>query len=122
MNVQTPVRLNKNTQTAYKIETMKTIELTESNATLRLDGSEATRSMDIKSITVKKWPASEGHIKMIVLDEKDVPIYSQVLELSGAMENGSVAINKRFVFYDHLSVQFLAEAAGEAFTLVVNFE
>ncbi|MFD2512461.1 hypothetical protein ACFSRY_01170 [Pontibacter locisalis] len=101
---------------------MKTIELTETNATLRLDGSEATRSMDIKNITIKKWPATGGHIKMIVLDEKDVPIYSQVLELSEAMENGAVAVNKRFVFYDHLSVQFMTETGEGSFNLVVNFE
>lgn len=101
---------------------MKSIELTETNNTIRLDGSEATRSMDIKDVMVKKWPEAGGDIKLIVFDEKDVPIYSQVLDSSQAKENEAIPVNRRFVFYDHLSVKFLAEAAEEPFNLVVNFE
>ncbi|GAB3833873.1 hypothetical protein [Pontibacter rugosus] len=99
---------------------MKTVELTESNATLRLEGSESTRSMDIKQVTVKKWPASGESLKLIVLDEKDIPIYSQLLEPSQAPEDNIITIDKRFVFYDHLSVQL--EANASPFSVIIHFE
>ena len=99
---------------------MKTIELTESNTTLRLEGNEATRSMDIKQVSVKKWPASGTGIKLTVLDEKDVPIYSQELNPAETKGYETIEVNKRFVFYDHLSLQ--VEAGGNPFSVVVHFE
>lgn len=101
---------------------MESIELTETNNTIRLDGSEATRSMDIKDVEVKKWPEAGGNIKLIVFDEKDVPIYSQALASSQTKENEAIPVNRRFVFYDHLSVKFITETEGPTFTLVINFE
>ncbi|WP_439882769.1 hypothetical protein ACSX1A_06270 [Pontibacter sp. MBLB2868] len=101
---------------------MESIELTETNNTIRLDGSKATRSMDIRNVELKKWPEAEGSIKLIVFDEKDVPIYSQVLEPSQAKENDAIVVGKRFAFYDHLSVKFLPVTEGDTFTLVINFE
>ena len=56
-----------------------------------------------------------------MLDEKDVPIYSQLLDSSQAKEDGAIPVGKRFVFYDHLSVQVLAEPAGAPFAVVINF-
>ncbi|MER2999206.1 hypothetical protein [Pontibacter populi] len=99
---------------------MKTVELTKSNATLRLEGSESTRSMDIKQVNVKKWPASGESLKLIVLDEKDIPIYSQLLEPPQALEDNIITIDKRFVFYDHLSVQL--EASTSPFSVIIHFE
>ena len=99
---------------------MKTVELTESNATLRLEGSGSTRSMDVKQVAVKKWPTSGGGLKLIVLDEKDIPIYSQVLEQSQTQADNNLAIDKRFVFYDHLSLHL--EADGSPFSVVIHFE
>lgn len=101
---------------------MKTVELNELNPTLRIAGSESTRSMDIKNLTVKKWPGSDARIKLIVLDEKNIPIFSQVLDPNQAEDVGAVEVNKKFVFYDHLSVVVTAEPAESPFAVEIEFE
>ncbi|MCX2740849.1 hypothetical protein [Pontibacter anaerobius] len=101
---------------------MKSIQLTEANATLRLEGDEATRSMDIRNVEVKEWPSSGGGIKLTVFDEKDIPIYNQVMKQGKAKDDGAITVDKRFVFYDHLAVRFEAEKPESKFTLVINFD
>jgi hypothetical protein len=101
---------------------MKTQELNESNTTLKLTGSEATRSMDIKSVEVKKWPAAGGNLELHVLDEKDITIYSQELEPAQESDAGAITVGKRFVFYDHLSVQIIARKEGSSYSVKLNFE
>ncbi|WP_439882695.1 hypothetical protein ACSX1A_05890 [Pontibacter sp. MBLB2868] len=100
---------------------MKAIELNENNSTLIISGSQATRSIDIKKVTVNRWPAADDSLKMLVLDEKDVPIYSQVMETSQARQGGTIEVDKRFVFYDHLSVQFITERENSGFDVTLNF-
>jgi len=99
---------------------MKAIEVNELNASFRLSGSEATRSLEIVTVVVDQWPAT-GELKLLVWDEKDVPIYSQVLDPALADEAGAVEVNKRFVFYDHLSVQLVAEPPASPFAARVHF-
>ncbi|GAA4435978.1 hypothetical protein GCM10023188_28480 [Pontibacter saemangeumensis] len=101
---------------------MKTIELNHYNASFRVSGSEATRSLAIQSIMVKEWPEAASHLKLLVLDEKDIPIYSQVLDSPQAKEDAAIPVDKSFVFYDHLSVQVISEPAGMPFSVVVNFD
>ncbi|TPE41034.1 hypothetical protein [Pontibacter mangrovi] len=95
---------------------MKSMQLNEANATLRLEGSEATRSMDIKEVLVDTWPSSGG-LHLTVLDEKNIPIYHQVLERS----QSAIPVERRFVFYDHLAVHVQAEKPGERFALTLRF-
>lgn len=85
-----------------------------------MEGSEATRSMEIKDIEVKQWPSLGGNLTLTVFDEKDIPIYNKVLE--NGQTSGSVSIDRRFVFYDHLSVSFTADNQGDSFSLVIHFE
>ncbi len=78
--------------------------------------------MDIKNLVVKKWPTSDARIKLIVLDEKDIPIYSHLLDPAQDEGTDTVEVNKKFVFYDHLSVVVTAEPAESPFTIVIEFE
>jgi len=101
---------------------METIELNQYNASFRIHGSEDRKSLEVKSIFVQDWPASGGSINLLVLDEKDMTIYSQLLDSSLAEGANLIVINKRFAFYDHLSVLVKAEPLEMPFSVVVNFE
>lgn len=101
---------------------MKSIQLSASNNILYVAGSEATRSMDIKDVSVNYWPASGKPIVLTVLDEKDIPIYTTELRREQATKDGTIEIGERFVFYDHLSVQLKTQNADDSFSLTLNFE
>jgi hypothetical protein len=101
---------------------MKTITLTNYNTTLRLHGTEDTRSLELKTLTVNEWPASEEDLELTVIDEKDVPIYSKHLQPSQHSSGEEIAIRKKFVFYDHISVHISANNPESTFEVVLNFE
>jgi hypothetical protein len=100
---------------------METIELTEANAVLRIEGSKLTRSITLKSLEVKAWPES-GNLKLIVLDEKDMPIFKEELKSGVESSNGLLVIDKRFAFYDHLSVNIVPEKEDLSFSVILHFE
>jgi hypothetical protein len=101
---------------------MKTITLTNYNNTLRLHGTEDTRSLELETLTVQEWPASEGDLKLTVIDEKDVPIYSILLQPSQHRTGEAIAIRKKFVFYDHISVHVTTDNPESTFVAMLNFE
>ena len=100
---------------------MEAIELNHLNSTFRIHGSEDKRSLEIRDVEVREWPQEKG-LKLLVLDEKDVPIYSQPLSSSQPGGTGTIEVNKRFVFYDHIAVCLEADAVGSPFSAVVKFD
>lgn len=94
--------------------TMETIQLNHLNSAFRISGSEERRSLEISSVAVQKEPDASAILKLIVLDEKDVPIYSQELSDGGEV-NSSIDINKEFAFYDHLTVRITADPESSPF-------
>ena len=101
---------------------MKTITLNNYNATLRLHGSEETRSLELKTNTVTEWPATDEDLKLTVIDEKDVPIYSKHLQPSQHSTGEEIAIQERFVFYDHISVSITTDNPESTFAVIMSFE
>ena len=99
---------------------VKTILLNQFNTSFRIQGSEETRSLELKSILLKEWPEKGGSLKVIVLDEKDVPVFSQEIVPAQAAGVSTVEVNKKFVFYDHLTVLVTAEPAERVFSVEVN--
>ena len=100
---------------------MKTITLNTYNATLRLQGDENTRSLDLKTIAVQQWPET-GTLTLTVIDEKDMPIYNRHFIHSDYQADATIEINERFVFYDHLSVHLASEPAESNFEVIISFE
>lgn len=94
---------------------MKTVQLNQYNTTFRVEGSEQTRSLEIKEVVARNGASSS--LNLLVIDEKDITIYSQPLNASG-----ETAVGKRFVFYDHLSVKVEAGTPDTPFTVEVHFE
>ena len=83
------------------------------------------RSLRIENVCVRQWPEQADEFKLIVLDEKDVPIYRQVLRAQEASEiagTGTVAVGKEFAFYSHLSVALTTEPGGVPFSAEVIFK
>jgi hypothetical protein len=99
---------------------METIRLNHLNNAFRLEGSEKRRNLELYSVSVQEWPAGEATLKLVVVDEKDVPIYSQ--PLAPSQQNEEISIGKTFGFYDHLSVQLRAEPDGSPFEALVHFK
>ncbi|MEJ8804288.1 hypothetical protein [Pontibacter sp. H249] len=92
---------------------MKTIELNQFNTTFRVEGSSQTRSLEIKKVDL--YSSDSQGLKLNVIDEKDITIYSQPLNQSGI-----TVVGKRFVFYDHLSVNVEAEQADTTFAVTLH--
>ncbi|WP_162426725.1 hypothetical protein [Pontibacter pudoricolor] len=101
---------------------MKTITLTNYNATLRLHGTEGTRSLELKTLTVQEWPFPDGELKLTVIDEKDVPIYSKHVQPSQHNTEEEITIGEKFVFYDHMAVNISADNPESTFAVTLNFE
>lgn len=101
---------------------MEAIELNQLNSTFQVHGSEDKRSLEIKAIEVKEWPKAGRVLKLVVFDEKDVPIYSRQLQSFQPESTGTVTINQRFVFYDHISVRLEADTEGSIYSAIVKFE
>mgnify|MGYP005754508955 CR=1 FL=1 len=101
---------------------MKSIQLSASNNILHVAGSDTTRSMDLKNVSVTYWPASGKPILLTVFDEKDIPIYNTELSREQASKEGTIEIGEKFVFYDHLSVQLKTQNEDDSFSLTLNFE
>ena len=99
---------------------METIRLNHLNNAFRLEGSEKRRNLELYSVSVQEWPAGEATLKLVVVDEKDVPIYSQALAPSQQSEE--ISIGKNFGFYDHLSGQLRTEPEGSPFEAQVHFK
>lgn len=101
---------------------MKDIKLSQLNPAFRVSGSDTMRSLRLKRISVHLWPEPVEMFMLLVLDEKDVPIYRQVLHSSGRGDSGAIVVDKAFAFYDHLSVLVTTEPEGVPFSVAVTFE
>ena len=101
---------------------MKSITLNKYNATLRLHGTDETRSLQLKTIDVKVWPAASATLTLTIIDEKDVPVYSRRLAPSGQGGEDTIPINEKFVFYDHLSLHLASDPEDRDFEAVVTFD
>ncbi|WP_162054634.1 hypothetical protein [Pontibacter pamirensis] len=100
---------------------METIHLNHLNSAFRISESEGRRSLEISSVSVEKEPDASATLKLIVLDEKDVPIYSQELSDGGEVHS-SIDINQEFAFYDHLTVRIIAEPESSPFSATLTFK
>jgi hypothetical protein len=102
---------------------METSKLTHLNSSLRVEGSEKRRSLEIKQVQVLQPPQADHAVKLKlqVLDEKDVTIYSQPLVPGGPHADTAVHIDQKFVFYDHLTVRVTADPEESAFEIEVSF-
>lgn len=100
---------------------METVHLNHLNSAIRIGGSEERRSLEISSVAVEKEPDASATLKLIVLDEKDVPIYSQELSDGGEV-NSSIDINQEFAFYDHLTVRITSEPENSPFNATLHFK
>lgn len=100
---------------------MESIDLNHLNPLFKIKGNEERRSLEIISVAVEKEPDASATLKLIVLDEKDVPIFSQELSSGGEVKS-SIDINKKFVFYDHLTVRITAEPDDVPFHAALHFE
>ncbi|GAB3200845.1 hypothetical protein ABID22_003180 [Pontibacter aydingkolensis] len=98
---------------------MEAVNLNQHNSAFRIEGNEKTRSINLKSIHITKMPEKDTKLSLLVLDEKDIPIYNQMLDVE---KDNSVVIEKRFVFYDHLSVKVEADKIDTSFSAMVSFE
>ena len=101
---------------------METIELNHLNSALRLSGSEKRRGITIETITVKKWPEAGENLKLLIIDEKEITIYSQPFSAAQREEEQKIVIHKTFNFYDHLTVKVEAESGDSPFAVEVAFE
>ncbi|WP_161890136.1 hypothetical protein [Pontibacter russatus] len=104
---------------------MENVKLNESNSSFHVSGSEAMRSLRIEQVWVRQWPERADEFKLIVLDEKDVPIYRQILHAQEAPETAgtdTIAVGKEFAFYDHLSVVLTTEPGGVPFSAEIIFK
>ena len=93
---------------------METIELNQFNSSFRIEGNERTRSLEIMEVVARNGDSTG--LNLLVIDEKDITIYTQPLNPSG-----ETAVGKRFAFYDHLSVKVEAETPDTPFTVEVRF-
>ncbi|MFD2247917.1 hypothetical protein [Pontibacter ruber] len=100
---------------------MESLKLSHLNPSFRVEGSEKRRSLEIDHVLVTNPPQPSGKLKLMVLDEKDVTIYSQPLEQNSNQADAVVRIDKKFVFYDHLTVRVTSEPAESAFEITVTF-
>lgn len=99
---------------------LETVALSHLNNSLELKGSQERRYIDIREIIVEE--GDPNYIKLVILDEKDIPIFSEILTSINRFNNSRIQIDKKFVFYDHLTVQLLATSPDTAFAVSVVFE
>ncbi|MBD1396463.1 hypothetical protein H9Q13_04745 [Pontibacter sp. JH31] len=102
---------------------METIRLSHLNSSFRIEGKPARKSLELDKALVLKptQPNADVKLKIVVYDEKDIPIYSNRLVPDQQHADTWVRINERFVFYDHLTVRVKAEPADSAFEAEVIF-
>ncbi|RDV14243.1 hypothetical protein DXT99_15745 [Pontibacter diazotrophicus] len=100
---------------------MEIIHLNHLNSAFRISGSEERRSLKISSVSVEKETDASATLKLVVLDEKDVPVFSQELSDGGEV-NSSIDIDQDFAFYDHLTVRITAEPKNSPFNATLNFK
>lgn len=101
---------------------MEDVKINQSNPSFRVSGSDARRSLRIESVRVHQWPEPVEEFKLLVLDEKDVPVYRQILSPTSTEGTDTLVVGKEFGFYDHLSVLVTTEPSGSSFSVVVTFE
>lgn len=96
---------------------METIRLSHLNSSFRIEGKASRRSLELdKALVVKPHqPNADVKLKIVVYDEKDIPIYSNRLVPDRQHADTWVHINERFAFYDHLTVCVKAEPADSEF-------
>ncbi|MCJ8166021.1 hypothetical protein MKJ04_14335 [Pontibacter sp. E15-1] len=82
---------------------METVKLTHFNSSFRIEGNNKRRSLEIKTIRLVERLAP-ANLKLLVLDEKDIPIFSQEILTAEQNQHTTVSLNKKFAFYEHLSV------------------
>lgn len=100
---------------------METVKLTHFNSSFRIEGNNKRRSLEIKTIRLVERLAP-ATFKLLVLDEKDMPIFSQEILTADQDQHTTVYLNKRFAFYDHLSVCIRTTPSSAAFLVEVSFE
>ena len=103
--------------------TLETIKLTHLNSAFRVKGNNKRRSLELKSIFFPEaLNPNITALELQILDEKDLTIFSQ--NLLPAYQQGQIVleINRRFDFYDHLTVSIMAEPSGAALAAEVSFE
>ena len=96
---------------------METIRLSHLNSSFRIEGKTSRRSLELdKALVIKPpQPNSDVRLKLLVYDEKDIPIYSNRLVPDKQNADTWVHIKERFVFYDHLTVCVKAEPSDSEF-------
>ena len=95
---------------------MDTIKLNNNNAAFQLHGNVNRHSL--KLFKVKQEHKNGQSLQLQVIDEKDMTMFTQDLN----SENGETEIDKKFVFYDHITVRVECKKTGQPFELVVYYE
>jgi uncharacterized protein YacL (UPF0231 family) len=100
---------------------MQTIELNQWNNTFRIPGNEKSRAIELHNIQVEQWPVEGKEFNLLVIDEKEVTIHSEPLNHSVHENREILPINKRFAFYDHISVMVSTGPEKSPFRVIVYF-
>ncbi|MCC9137702.1 hypothetical protein ACFSKU_02665 [Pontibacter silvestris] len=99
---------------------IETIVLSHLNTSLLLEGTQDRRNINIHKVIVQE--GNPDNIKLTVLDEKDIPVFSEILTAINDSDNREIAVHKKFVFYDHLTVTLASTSSEEPFAVAVVFE
>ena len=99
---------------------MQHLQLNEHNTAFVLHGSEERRSLYLHRVLLEEVGSTVKVLELLVLDEKDTVIYTQSLWPSDKQRE--VAVDKRFVFYEHFTVCLRSEPEGAPFRALVAYE
>ena len=97
---------------------MPTLHLNDLNHTFKLHGNNGRRSLELEKIILNQGAGSS--LQLQVLDEKDITLYTHDLQAESLQPE--ILIHRKFVFYDHLTVQIVSSQPDTPFEAEVFYQ
>ncbi|KAA9346177.1 hypothetical protein [Adhaeribacter soli] len=97
---------------------MPTIHLNNLNNIFELHGNTGRRSLELEKVVL--MTGAVPGLQLQVLDEKNLSMYTH--DLQPDTSSSEIYINRKFVFYDHLTVQIVSTTPGTVFEAEVYYQ